>query len=148
MDTEKRRVAVSACLLGEPCRYDGRARLSARVGALGDAYELVPICPEVLGGLPTPREPAERRGDEVFTRTGDDVTEAYRNGAEKAVHAARKAGCAFCVLKARSPSCGCGRIYDGTFTGTLVPGDGIAAEAFKRDGFRVYTEEDPDLPGA
>ena len=148
MDTEKRRVAVSACLLGEPCRYDGQAKPSPRVCALGDAFVLVPVCPEVLGGLPIPREPAERRGEGVFTRTGREVTEAYRNGAEEAVCVAREAGCAFCVLKARSPSCGCGRIYDGTFTGTLVPGDGVAAETFKRNGFCVYTEEDPDLPGA
>ena len=148
MKENKQRVPVSACLLGEPCRYDGQAKPSGRVLALARAYELVSVCPEVLGGLPVPREPAERRGDRVFTRSGGDVTEAYRKGAEETLRIARESGCAFCVLKARSPSCGCGRIYDGTFSGTVVPGDGVAAELLKRHGFRVSTEEDPDLPEA
>ena len=101
-----------------------------------------------MGGLPTPRAPAEIRDGIVVTRDGRTVDAQFRAGAEKCLEIARRVRPDLIILQSRSPSCGVKQIYDGTFTGTLVPGDGIAAEAFKRDGFRVYTEEDPDLPGA
>ena len=136
------RILVSMCLLGVPCRYDGKSRPDAAVTALSGAHELVPVCPEQLGGLPTPRTPAERRGARVVTRDGRDVTQAYRDGAQRALDLARTLGCEAAVLKERSPSCGCGRIYDGTFSGALTDGDGVTAELLAREGIRVVGESD------
>ena len=133
------KILVSACLLGCPCRYDGAAKPNAAVIALGEEHELVPICPEQMGGLATPRLPAERRGGRVVTQKGD-VTEQYRRGAAEAVRLARQFGCGAAVLKERSPSCGCGEIYDGTFTRTLIPGNGVTAEALLSAGIPVYGE--------
>ena len=134
------RILVSMCLLGVPCRYDGKSRPDAAVTALSAAHELVPVCPEQLGGLPTPRTPAERRGARVVTRDGRDVTQAYLDGAQRALDLARTLGCEAAVLKERSPSCGCGDIYDGTFTGTVVPGNGVAAELLLSHGVVIYGE--------
>ena len=138
------RIAVSACLLGEACRYDGRAKVDEVVTALAGSHELVPVCPEVLGGLPTPRTRCEIvAGDgvvRVMDKAGEDRTDAFAKGARKAVEAARKAGCELAILKSKSPSCGVGLVYDGTFTGTLVPGDGLAARAFREAGIRVVNE--------
>lgn len=142
MKAEKEKLLVSACLLGTPCRYDGRMKKSDAVCALAERYELVPVCPEEAGGLPTPRTPSERRDGRVFMRDGRDVTEEYRRGAEHALEVFRCAGCCAAVLKARSPACGCGAVYDGTFSGTLVPGDGVAAELLRANGVRVLTEEE------
>lgn len=139
---KKTMILVSACLLGEPCRYDGASKAHAGVMRLAHRYELIPVCPERLGGLDTPRERAERQGDAVVTEEGRDVTLPYVIGAAEAARIARDAHCATAVLKAKSPSCGSGQIYDGTFTGTLVSGDGIAAELFKKMGIRVLTEEE------
>ena len=100
----------------------------------------VPICPEQLGGLATPRPPAEQTGDRVMTENGADVTEAYEKGAKEAVKAADLYGCRFALLKEKSPSCGSGKIYDGTFTRTLREGDGTAARLLKEKGIRVYGE--------
>ena len=119
------KLLVSACLLGEPCRYDGRSKADARVLALAEKYELIPVCPEQLGGLPTPRVPSERSGERVITADGRDVTENYRHGAEAALALCVKNGCGAAVLKEKSPSCGCGRIYDGTFSRHLTAGDGV-----------------------
>ena len=102
----------------------------------------VPVCPEQLGGLTTPRLPSERRGEQVVMRDGRDVTAEYRRGAEEALRLAELYGCRAAVLKERSPSCGCGRIYDGTFTGTLRPGDGVTAEMLKAHGMQVYGESE------
>lgn len=136
-------ILISACLLGLSCRYDGTGKLWDGAAALRAAgHHLVPVCPEQLGGLPTPRPPAERVGGEVRTKYGVDVTEPYCRGAEEAVALARLLDCPCAVLKARSPSCGSGTIYDGTFTGTLVPGDGVAAAALKEAGVAVFTEEE------
>lgn len=134
------RLLVSACLLGCSCRYDGASRAHPLAEQLAERYELVPVCPEQLGGLPTPRPPAERRGERVVTRAGDDVTAQYRRGAEEALRLCRLLGCEAAVLKERSPSCGHGEIYDGTFSGTLVPGDGTAAELLGDHGVPVYGE--------
>ena len=134
------KILISACLLGLPCRYDGASKPQPWVEALARRHELVPVCPEQLGGLPTPREPSERQGDRVVMRGGADVTEQYRRGAEEALRLYRMLGCEAAVLKERSPSCGYGRVYDGTFTGTITDGDGVTAELLARNGIPVYGE--------
>ena len=136
----KPRVLVSLCLLGAACRYDGRGN-GVDLSELMARCELIPVCPEQLGGLPTPRTPAERRGDRVLTRDGRDVTGAFARGAEQAALLAGRYGIRAALLKARSPSCGSGRIYDGTFTGTLVPGAGVTARVLMDMGIRVFDEE-------
>ncbi|MGN1002168.1 MAG: DUF523 domain-containing protein [Oscillospiraceae bacterium] len=140
------KLLISGCLLGLSCRYDGGAKPmdEDKLKALMEKYELVPVCPESLGGLPAPREPSERRGYRVFSRTGADVTENFMRGAEQALYLARLFGCQAALLKERSPSCGSGSVYDGSFTGTLTQGDGIAAEVLKANGIRVYGESQID----
>lgn len=133
-------ILVSACLLGVRCRYDGAGQEHAEVYRLLEGNTLIPVCPEILGGLPTPREPAERRNGRVVTRAGADVTGAFCRGAEETLRLARLFHCELAVLKERSPSCGCGRIYDGTFTGTVIPGSGVTAELLTKNGIRVIGE--------
>ena len=136
-------IIVSACLLGVACNHRGLSSPSAAVAALADEARLIPICPEVAGGLPTPRGPAEIQGDgRVLTAEGTDVTDAYMRGANQAVNVARAAGATRAVLKARSPSCGCHEVYDGTFTGTLRPGLGVTAAALQAAGCAVESDED------
>ncbi len=134
------RLLISACLLGACCRYDGASKPQPWVEALAKRHELVPVCPEQLGGLPTPRPPAERRGDAVVTEAGADVTAQYRRGAEEALRLCRLLDCGAAVLKERSPSCGRGTVYDGTFTVTLTSGDGVTAELLRAEGIPVYGE--------
>ena len=141
----KPRLLVSACLLGTPCRYDGKSKKNEVVCALAERFELIPVCPEELGGLPTPRTPSERRGARVVMRDGHDVTAEYRRGAECALEAARRKGVLAAVLKERSPSCGSGEIYDGTFTGALTAGDGVTAELLKANGIVVFGESEQGL---
>lgn len=138
------KILISRCLLGEPCRYDGRAVPSEAARLLREAgHTLVPVCPEVDGGLPTPRSPAERQPDgRVVDRDGKDVTEEYRSGARLALETARANGCQAAVLKARSPSCGSTQIYDGSFSHTLIPGQGVAAQLLTEAGIRVLSEQD------
>ena len=131
---------VSACLLGCACRYDGKSKGNVDVQALAKGYRLIPVCPEQMGGLATPREPAERQGDRVVTENGRDVTEEYCRGAEEALRLAELFGCSTAILKERSPSCGCGVIHDGGFAGGLIPGDGVTAELLKARGIRVLGE--------
>ena len=134
------KILISACLLGCRCRYDGGSKPHPAATALAERHELVPVCPEQLGGLSTPRPPAERVGERVVNREGCDVTEQYCRGAEEAVKLCRLMECRAAVLKERSPSCGSGEIYDGTFTGTLTAGDGVTAAALKAAGIPVYGE--------
>ncbi len=138
------KVLISACLLGLDCKYNGGANtLSDRViDALKARYDLVPVCPESYGGLAAPRLPSERVGERVLAKDGGDVTAQYQKGARAALRLARVFDCKMAILKERSPSCGHGVIYDGTFTGTLVPGDGVAAELLKANGVAVYGEGD------
>lgn len=144
-------ILVSACLLGACCKYSGgNNRCSALLDALrAVGHTAVPVCPEIYGGLPTPRPPAERQGDRVVTQAGTDVTAQYRKGAEEALAMAELNGCRAAILKANSPSCGCGTIYDGSFSHRKVPGDGVAAQVLKAAGIAVYTEENFQelLPG-
>ena len=139
-------ILVSRCLLGEPCRYDGRSVPVPELEKLRQAgHVLIPVCPEVLGGLPTPRPPAERQPDgRVVNRAGEDVTAAYLEGAGRTLALALEAGCTLAVLKAKSPSCGCHEIYDGSFTGRLVPGQGVAARLLEESGVRVVDETELD----
>ena len=136
----KEKLLVSACLLGQPCRYDGSEKKHEGVCALAERYDLVPVCPETLGGLKTPREPSEISGKRVYTRSGDDVTGEYEEGARRALIIAMKNGCTTAVLKERSPSCGSGLIHNGSFDGGLVPGDGITARLLKAYGINVIGE--------
>lgn len=141
---KKTTLLVSACLLGVCCRYDGESKPCEAVIALRDRFTLMPICPEEDGGLPTPRTPSERVGDRVIMRDGRDVTENYKSGAEQALERARSFGCTAAILKARSPSCGKGKIYDGTFSGNLTERDGVCAELLIKNGIIVYTEDEID----
>ena len=135
------KILVSACLLGVPCRYDGASKAHGDVVRLAEAgHILIPVCPEQLGGLPTPRPPAERRGDGVFTQAGDDVTEPYRRGAEQTLALCRLLGCEAAILKDRSPSCGAGAVYDGTFSRRLTAGDGVTAALLRENSITVVGE--------
>ena len=136
-------VFVSACLLGENCKYNGGN--NAVEGLLDQltehGFQVLGFCPECAGGLPTPRVPAERLGDRVVNKRGEDVTEAFWMGARAAVEAAKARGCTCAVLKRNSPSCGCGTIYDGSFTGTLTEGNGVTAQLMLEAGIAVYHEK-------
>ena len=141
------RLLVSACLLGLCCRYDGQSKADDNVLTLLKSHTLVPVCPEQLGGLPTPRCPCEIRGDRVIARDGTNRTAEYRCGAEEALRLYRLFSCEAAVLKARSPSCGAGWVYDGTFTGTLRAGNGVTAALLIQNGIPVYTEENLPFSG-
>lgn len=140
-------VLVSACLRGVPCRFDGRDKQAPGVEAAVAGRAVVPFCPEAAGGLPTPRRPAELVGGDghdvldgrarVVEDTGRDVTAEFVEGAHRALAAARHAGCTEALLMPRSPSCGRGAVYDGSFAGDLVPGDGVTAALFERNGIGV-----------
>jgi len=137
-----KRILVSRCLLGYPCRYDGKSVPCVDVLSLKDKYDLIPVCPEELGGLQTPRIPAEIVGDRVIRRDGADVTAEYTLGAKIALTYALENGCDLAILKSRSPSCGKGTVYDGTFTGTLTHGDGITVRLLEARGIQVINEKD------
>ena len=134
------RILVSACLLGVSCRYDGKSKPHPAVLALQGQHQLIPVCGEIFGGLPTPRTPAERVGDRVLTEDGRDVTQEYHRGAQEVLALARRLDCKVALLKERSPSCGTGEIYDGSFTRTLTAGDGVTAELLRASGIAVFGE--------
>ena len=135
------RILVSACLLGLCCRYDGQSKQNERVLHLMEKHELIPVCPEQLGGLPTPRPPAEIRDGRVINTLGQDVTAQYEKGAAEALRLYDLLHCDCALLKARSPSCGAEQVYDGAFTGTLIPGQGIAARLLSQRQITVLSEE-------
>lgn len=134
-------ILVSACLLGIHCRFDGRMETDARVAALAERYTLIPVCPEQLGGLPTPREPVEIHRGRAVTPSGADLTTAFDLGVGQVLRIARLTGARAAVLQPRSPSCGIGLIYDGTFSGTRVPGHGILAGRLAGEGFVLLTPD-------
>ncbi len=138
------KILVSACLLGVPCRYDGKSKPDNRVIELSKFYELTPVCPEVEGGLETPRIPSEVVFDKVMRKDGKDVTENYKKGAHIALELAKKNNCKIAILKAKSPSCGKDYIYDGTFSKTLKKGDGVCAKLLKENEITVLTEEETE----
>lgn len=133
-------VLVSACLLGIHCRYDGMDNFIEEMNLLKDKYHLIPVCPEIYGGLSTPREPAEQREKKVFTRSGTDVTSAFEKGADEILKLVKFYNCKYAILKERSPSCGFGQIYDGTFSKTLIPGNGILADLLYKNGIQIIGE--------
>lgn len=135
-------ILVSACLLGVGCRYDGKSKPNKSIIELISQHNLIPFCPEVYGGLSTPRPPAEIADGLVKTSIGRDVTAEYKKGAEEALNIAKLFNCDMAILKERSPSCGNGEIYDGSFSGTLNSGDGITAALLKKNGIRVLGESD------
>jgi uncharacterized protein YbbK (DUF523 family) len=135
-------ILVSACLAGIHCRYNGEVAPFAPVVDLVRRGLAVPFCPEVFGGLPTPRPPCEILDGRVVDAQGADRTAEFSRGAEEGLKLARLLGCREAVLKARSPSCGSGVVFDGTFTSTRVAGDGFFARLLKEHGILVRTEED------
>ncbi len=142
-------IIVSACLAGKPCRYDGKAKPNDEIVALYERGEAVLVCPEEMGGLTTPRVPSEiafGSGEDVLmgnarviAKDGSDVTKEFMLGAQKTLYTAQSYGAKCAILKAKSPSCGCGMIYDGTFSGKLREGDGVTAALLKRNGVEVET---------
>lgn len=135
------RLAVSACLLGEPVRYDGGSKPCAEVIELTKKNQVCPVCPERAAGLSCPRPPAEQVGERVLLKGGTDVTRAFADGARAECAAAQRAEVPLAVLKAKSPSCGVGLVYDGTYTGTLTAGMGVCARLLAKEGVCVVTED-------
>ena len=133
---------VSACLAGVRCRWDGESRPCQKIIDLVKAGKAIPVCPEQLGGLSTPRPPAEQKDGRVLTKDGVDVTLQFEKGALEVLRIAQLAGCEEAILKSRSPSCGSGRVYDGSFSGRLREGDGVLVALLKKNGINVVTEED------
>ena len=134
-------IIVSECLAGVPCRMNGKDKLVPEIKRLVDEGKAVAVCPEVLGGLPTPRDPSEIWEGRVYSCNGRDVTEEFVTGAKKAMEICRVHGCTQAIMKAKSPSCGCGMIHNGTFDGGLVSGNGIFAQMLIDEGVKVMTEE-------
>ncbi len=137
-----KKILVSACLFGNKCRYKGDDCFNEKLAKLGENAVLIPVCPEQLGGLSTPRNPAERVGEKIISNVGKDVTEEYTRGANLAVQIAKANDVDFCVLKANSPSCGKRIIYDGTFSGGKTQGNGLTTEMLLKEGFTVLTEDE------
>ena len=137
-------VLISACLFGEKCRYDGKDNLIGKLDEIKEICNLIPVCPEVLGGLSTPRNPAEIVDGNVISNVGKDVSEEYTKGAKFALETALMNNCKVALMKAKSPSCGSGKIYDGSFSRTLTDGDGIAARLLKENGIKVFNETEID----
>ena len=138
--SKKENLLISACLLGLYCRYDGKELHLYCLPHLMEKYNLVPVCPEILGGLGTPRSPVEIRNGRAVDKTGRDVQAYLERGANETLKLARLYGCRHALLKEKSPSCGNGKIYDGTFSGTLIDGNGITAELLEENGITVYGE--------
>lgn len=135
-------ILVSACLLGVHCRYDGNQTADENILALAGQYRFVPVCPEQLGGLPTPRSPVELRNGRAMTDDGQDVTRAFERGAQECCRLARLLGARTAILQPRSPSCGLAQIYDGSFSGRLIAGQGLCARALAREGLAVLSADD------
>jgi len=133
---------VSSCLAWVKCRWDGKARPCQKVIELIKQNEAIPVCPELLGGLAIPRMSAEQRDGKVFTKDGKDVTGQYERGAEEALKIAKLTNCNEAILKSKSPSCGSGKIYDGTFSGNLVYWDGVFTKLLEKNNIKVSTEEE------
>lgn len=141
---QKQKILVSACLLGENCKYNGKSNKNGQIIALAEKYELIPACAEVLGGLSTPRPPSEIVGNRVISINGEDVTANYQSGAKRVLEIALENGCEIAILKANSPSCGNKAVYDGTFTGTLREGHGICAGLLIKNGIKILNEKEID----
>jgi uncharacterized protein YbbK (DUF523 family) len=140
----KEKILVSACLLGINCKYSGGNNYNEKVLEYIKDKEVIPICPEIYGGLPTPRQASEIINNKVISKNGIDVTNEYQKGAEETLKIAKLLNVKKAILKAKSPSCGSNQIYDGTFSGIIIPGDGITAKLLKENGIEIMTEIDLD----
>lgn len=138
----KEKILVSACLLGIDCKYSGGNNLNEKVLEYIKDYEVIPVCPEIMGGLSTPRPPSERIGDKVLNNQGTNVTNEYTKGALETLKLAKLFNVKKTLLKAKSPSCGKGKIYDGTFTSTLIEGNGVTVDLLESNGIEVISEQD------
>lgn len=139
------KIMVSACLLGEECKYDGGNNRNEVLLEMLSGNEVIPVCPEVAGGLPVPRVPAEIVNGRAVNRNGEDVDDAFRKGAEKALEIAEREKPDLIILQSRSPSCGVNEIYDGTFSGKKIPGHGIFAGMAISADYKVIDVEDLHL---
>ena len=135
-------ILVSACLLGENCKYNGGNNRNERVLRYVQGHEVIPVCPEVLGGLPCPRKPVEWVGERVLTRDGDDCTENFRIGVQRALEVIADQHVDLAILQSRSPTCGVKQIYDGTFSGLRIDGQGALAKALAAQGIPLMDAED------
>lgn len=136
------RILVSACLLGINCRYNGERVMAPGIERLMARHTLIPVCPEQLGGLATPRQPSEILGERVLSHDGTDLTQNYELGAAETLRLAQMYGCEYAILKERSPSCGHGIVHNGQFDGGLISGSGVAASALERTGIRIFGESE------
>lgn len=136
----KTKIIVSACLLGENCKYNGGNNKCDDIIALAEKFEIIPVCPECFGGLPIPRVPSEIKDGRVYSKTGEDLTDAFLSGAEQTLYIAKEANAPCAVLKENSPSCGFGKIYDGTFSGNKIDGNGITAQLLYDNEIQVFGE--------
>jgi len=141
------KIMVSACLLGENCKYDGGNNRNEALLEMIAGQDVIPVCPETAGGLPVPRVPVEIVNGRAVNRNGEDVDDAFRNGAEKTLEIAERENPDLIILQSRSPSCGVNEIYDGTFTGKRIPGHGIFAGLAVSAGYKVIDAEDLHLTG-
>jgi len=132
----------SACLLGYKCRYDGKTKPNKKVLELSKKEDFIPVCPEEMGGLPTPRKPVEGGAKKLFSQDGRPPEKEFKRGAKKVLTLAKKYKIKEAILKQRSPSCGNGQIYDGSFSGTIITGDGVTAALLKENGITVLSEEE------
>ena len=136
------KIAVSACLLGENCKYNGGNNFTEKVSEYVKGHEVIPVCPEVFGGLPTPREPSEIVDGIVRHKDGSSVDMEFRKGAEAAFKIIKEKEVELVILQSRSPSCGVNTIYDGSFSGKIIKGHGIFAEILLRNGIKVIDVAD------
>lgn len=138
------KIVVSACLLGENCKYNGGNNLCSELVKLRDKYNLIPICPETFGGLKSPREPAEICGNRILLKNGEDVTSEFCKGAKISLEIAKEHNCKYAILKERSPSCGVNFIYDGTFSNNIIKGMGITAKLLSDNCIMLLSENEID----
>lgn len=138
----KPKLLVSACLLGENCKYNGGNNYNDNAVLLGEKFEIIPVCPEVFGGLETPRDPCEILNGKVISKSGRDCTAEYIDGAEKTLYVAGESNAVYALLKEKSPSCGKNYVYDGSFSKRLVCGNGITADLFMKNGILVFGESE------
>ena len=137
-------ILISACLLGMSCRYNGEGQIIPGTDKLMEKHHLVPICPEIYGGLSTPREPSEIKNGRVISKSGNDLTEYFERGAQEILALAKLNHCKYAILKQRSPSCGYKKIYDGTFSGKIISGKGVLAELLLKNGVIIVDETEID----
>ncbi len=138
----KEKILISACLAGVNCKYNGKNNEHKKIIELIKNKDVILICPEQLGGLKTPRTPAERIKDKVITNDNIDVTKEYQKGAEEVLNLVKKFNIKTAILKSKSPSCGKGKIYDGSFSNTLIYGNGITTELLEKNGIKVISSDE------